>query len=182
MSLLAHEQDASASAEPLVRAFASLPPGARVLHVGVMLGRPTPSIRLSVLLPGAAAADYLRRIGRNAAAGIAGSARATFGDLLSLTQLDFDLAPAALERIGFGLRPASAADWGALLDRLSESVTIGEDKRAALLRWPGESSRSHPDGGAWRMRREISHVKLACAESGEPQLKAYIGVTPMRAG
>ncbi len=156
----------------LGRAFAALPEGGRVLHLGVMLGRPGESVRLSVLMPGSEAAPFLRRLDLPAAAEIAEATHGKLSDLLALAQLDFDLGPGGSERIGFGLRPIrpGPSAWPDLLDRLSGLVALSGPKCDALLRWPG-SQRTLG-------QRDISHVKLACGAGSRFQLKAYLGVTP----
>jgi hypothetical protein len=173
-SLLAPD-DESAS-DRLGHAFACLPSGSRALHVGVMLGRSHPSIRLSVLLPGSEAAPYLRRLGHLAASELALKAREDLAGLREHAQLDFELGPGPTDRIGFGLQPdvQGTAAWPALLERLSKSADLSAPKCAALLRWPGTSRLN-----GWSLQRELSHVKLACSNDGASQLKAYFGVTPL---
>lgn len=179
---LLHERERPGDAGfRLEQAFATLPVGARVLHVAVMLGRTDPSLRLSVLLPGSQVARYLELLGATAAAGISRAVTADHGDLLEESQLDFDLRDGVHPAIGFGLRPGRGSSWPQLLDRLAGATTLSSDKCEALLHWPGMSSMSRADRcGTWLLRREISHVKLACGPGESRRLKAYLGVAPLR--
>jgi hypothetical protein len=172
-SLLAPDDETAS--DRLEHAFACLPTGSRALHVGVMLGRSQPSLRLSVLLPGSDPDVYLHRLGHLAASELALKARGDLAGMLEHAQLDFDLGPGPIDRIGFGLRPdeRGPTGWRTLLESLPKSGSLSAPKCAALLHWPGTSLL---DG--WSMQREISHVKLACTSEGPAQLKAYFGVTP----
>jgi hypothetical protein len=182
VELLAGEDTNGENSDSLRRAFSNVPGGGRVLHVGVMLGRPERSLRMSVLLPEAELSGYLRRLGHAVAAEVVAATLATLSGLVPATQLDFDLGSGADGRVGFGLRPAarSSETWRRLLDRLSESVSIPAARREAVLGWSGSSELKLAAGGSRRLLREISHVKLGCGPATQAQVKAYLGVTPLR--
>jgi hypothetical protein len=182
-SLLADSGSDEVRRASIARAFSELPDGARVLHVAVMLGRADPSVRLSVLLSGSEVGEYLTRLGSSVAARVAEGVRSRIGCLMGDVQLDFDLSSSARARIGFGLRPRpeGPVTWMDLLNRLGDAIAFSKEKRDALMSWPGISSYQGHDGGeAMLLRREISHLKLACSSEFELQLKAYVGVTPLQ--
>jgi hypothetical protein len=154
----------------LSRCFEALPEQGYVLHVGLMLGRATAGLRLSVTLPSGTVVPYLRALGGDAAAAEAQHALREMPGWLTQAQLDFDLDPDIQPRIGFGIRPGMEAgdDWPSLLDECRGLGLCDPAKARALLAWPGIAA---------GVRRELSHVKLAVT-SGRIEAKAYFAAEP----
>jgi hypothetical protein len=165
--------------EAVVRAFRSLPEGGWVMHVGVMLGRDSKGLRLSVCAPGDAVPAYLRGLDGDEAAAGAAELLERIRAHVPRTQVDFDLTPALHPRLGFGLQPRVEGGWARLLADVEAEGWSSSRKTKALLEWPGRSE-ARLGGVPHVLHRNLSHVKLVCT-SGEPtQAKAYIGVTPYR--
>jgi hypothetical protein len=155
------------SVDVVRRAHGALPATGRLLHVGVMLGRPVHSIRLSVLMEGAATPRYLASLGAHDAAVSARRAIEAFGPLLGEAQLDFDGGPSLDPRIGFGIRAEASRTLAA---ELTARVGACPAKISALQRWPGTL-------GPGPRRKRLSHLKLACAPDRIVEAKAYLEVS-----
>lgn len=159
-------------AEPAIavvrRAHALLPPGARLLHVGVLCGRADPSVRLSLLLEGAQAARYLDALGAPEAGAAAHAALAGFGPWLGAAQVDLDCGPPIGARVGIGLPPEAS---GALGEALVAHAGASRARVAALARW-----HEPPDPSRGVRARRVSHTKLVCAPDRVLEAKAYLEV------
>jgi hypothetical protein len=161
--------------------FEGLPTGARVLHVGAMLGRAQEGLRVSAVLPAPELKGYLSGVGGEAALEAAQVALAALPHRFPTVQVDFDLLPAVSPRVGLGLRPARTepADWEALFAELVALGCASEAKANALVGWigVGPARRTGANGGWETYRRDLSHVKLVCVPGRAPAAKAYFGVT-----
>ena len=180
----------------LDRISASCPPPAHVSHVGVMLGRSVPALRIHVShLPLAAFRAFL------AAIDWAGDAEQVheLAEVLLLhgdsVVLCLDVVGDVLPRAGlecfFAQKHGVDPRWAPLLDRLVVLGLATASKAEALLRWPGRIT--PPDTPtAWPadlivaglqqpvnvfgvIDRRLSHVKLTCSPAAPVTAKAYFG-------
>lgn len=178
-SLLRGGSLASALEERLEECFESLPGSGRVLHLGVMLGRPDTGLRLSLQLSAEDVDGYLRRLGGEPVAAAARLVLDSYPQWMRSSQVDFDFDPALRPRIGFGIRPdeARGETWETLLSDLVAAGSCDPACALAVLAWPG-SIRSDSGLG---LRRMVSHVKVV-AEDGRLEAKVYLGVSRVRVG
>lgn len=179
-----------------------LPPGARWLSLGVMLGRPAGTVRVCVAdLPADAVPGYLDRIGWPGSAVRLGAIRGALEGFTGLATLALDVGASVRPRLGieYNLEARrslhdSAATWRPFLDRLVEAGLCTRHKRDPLLAcigfdheridpesWPAgrrvESARYGPNVLSVLLRR-LAHVKVVCEP--EPPLyaaKAYLELT-----
>ncbi|MDQ6945873.1 MAG: terpene cyclase/mutase family protein [Actinomycetota bacterium] len=180
----------------LDRCSASCPPPAHVSHVGVMLGRPIPALRIHVShLPLDAFKSFLTTIGWAGDAPQVHSLAELLllhGDLVVLC-LDVvgDLLPRAGLECFFAQKHGVDPRWAPLLGRLVALGLATAEKTDALLRWPGsitppEATAEWPDDliVASLLRpvnvfgvidRRLSHVKLSWAATAPVSAKAYFG-------
>jgi hypothetical protein len=169
----------------LARCFAALPRGARILHLGMMLGRAQGGVRLSAAMAGEEVAPFLRSLGGEEAATGAATLLARGGGRFSRAQVDFDLDPSVQPNVGLGVRPdgrQGADSWERLIGEVIELGAANPERAAALLRWPGASrARAAGQPAEWMLHRELSHLKLAMC-GGRLEAKAYLGVTPASSG
>jgi hypothetical protein len=179
----------------LRRCFEACPAGARVGHIGVMLGRGVEALRVNVkgLFPHGTL-PYLDRVGWD-------------GPLQTFRYLHEELAVVA-ERatlcldVNGDVQPTLALEcsvaspngqrlwWDALLNFLMEIGLCTPAKRAAVLRWPGSTAAFQSDTG-WPvdliadsllrgpnelglMRRAISHIKVTVQTATRVEAKAYL--------
>jgi hypothetical protein len=178
-ALLAGEALAPEVDRMVLEAYRSLPANAWVMHAGVLLGRAATGVRLSIAAHGEAMPSYLAALGGDAAAAQAAALIDALGDSVPWSQLDFDLAPAVLPRIGFGLQPSAPDGWSALLEGVERRGWCTPEKRRALLGWSGRTPTSLAHGPCV-LERHLSHVKLVCAPGRPTSAKAYLGVVPRR--
>jgi hypothetical protein len=172
--------DASLEAQ-LSSCFERLPEGGRVLHIAVMLGRPAPSVRISVLLPRAQASNYFDALGARETAEMAAVLLGCGVDSGDPVQLDFDLGPPISGRLGMGVTPVGRGGWPSVIDAMSGLGICDAYKLAALSTWPGFDAVDGA-GGVTLVRREISHLKIGVAASGVLEAKAYLGATRVLSG
>ncbi|HET6763772.1 MAG TPA: hypothetical protein VFH27_08865 [Longimicrobiaceae bacterium] len=173
-------------ARGLDRCWASLPPGAHAPHVGAMLSRGAPSLRVCVT--GAAREEVP---GFLADAGWPGDA-AALARLLSELEHDgapepamvqVDMAGSANARVGIEYaldrapQASGALPRGAFLDALVRRGLCAPAKRAALAEWPGAALHELAHQ-LWPsvVSRRVNHVKLVLGASGPVEAKAYLSV------
>lgn len=168
----------------LVECFDLLPRGARVLHLGVMMGRPDAGLRLSVQLPERDALPYLFAIGEGGTARGAEEVLARLPERSGSVQIDFDLGTAPRGRIGLSLAPlvSDKASWTRLFLAVERIAEVSAPKIEGLLRWPGVGRIPMSKRTTALVRREISHVKIVCTASSTNEAKAYFGAELLTAG
>ncbi len=186
----------SAMRKALDACASACPPGARVSHVGVMLGRSNPGLRVHVSdVPLGAMPTFLSDVGWS---GDVHRAQALarilldFGDtaVLCLDILDEILPRLAIECF-FDQKTGVDPRWRPLLKKLVEMGLATPEKTQALLRWPGtvtpaDGRSAWPDGLIVRslaqpgsqlgvVDRRLSHVKLTFGANEPTTAKAYFG-------
>jgi hypothetical protein len=176
--LLQGDAFAGPTEERVVACFEALPDAGQPLHLGAMLGRKAPGVRLSMVMPREALPGYLHGIGWRADDDALERCLARYEPPSGFVQVDFDVADAVRPRLGLAYRPERPEGWVALLDRLVTDGLCAGSRRDALLAWPGEVTRRLEGYGfPCRMARENSHVKLS-VEPGRPlEAKAYFSVS-----
>jgi hypothetical protein len=170
--------------------------GAYVSHIGLMLGRATPGLRLNVkrLEPGDVG-DYLRRVGWP---GDMDEPLELFRRLhprVDLLALCLDVAEHVGERLGFEChlegQPPAEPRWESLLEDLVGSGWCMSEKRDALLAWPRSivpgdrtaawppelvrDSLRQPDDHFTSFVRRLSHVKVVYEPGRAVEAKGYFG-------
>jgi len=196
LDVLLGEGGAAAQADTVRRCAAACSGGARVSHIGVMLGRPVAAMRVHVSpLPLTAIAPYVERLGWPGDADAIRALATELLDYVDLVVLCLDIVDGQVLRIGLegtfsrshGLDPR----WPALLRRLSELGLGSDEKSSALIAWPSvlsplDAPASWPEDLIARsmirgerelglMDRRLSHVKLSCIAGQPPSAKAYFG-------
>jgi hypothetical protein len=181
--------------KPLRGCFEACPTGARVSHIGMMLGRGTDALRVNVkgVFP-ASTLSYLHDVGWN-------GAQQPFIDLHEELAVVAERATLCLD-IGTSIKPNVALEctltsrsrpilwWAALLDVLIEVGLCTPAKKAMLLAWPGSSSTMtchtgwpadlivealwHGSNRFGLIRRSISHVKVSISSGTKLEAKAYL--------
>lgn len=172
------------------------PRDALVSHVGVMLGRPAPFVRLNVkrLTPDELP-TYLRDVGWPGPQSEASDLMRELRELGDGVTVCFDVRERVGERIGFEWslkrQPVDEPRWAALFDELVGRGWCTSDKRDALLTWPGLSLPS-VEGPPWppdllaagllrppdrftALDRQLSHVKVTIGGARPPEAKGYFG-------
>jgi hypothetical protein len=186
--------------ERTLRAFLSaLPAEASVLQVGLMLGRPTDSVRLVVnALPFDSLRTFLDRVGWLGPSDEAQRALSPTARLAPTPKMlfSFDVGSEIGPRIGLECAVPSGPEWSpyreAFLDYLVAQGLCVPAKRAALLAWGGWAHA--PDGAAaspeqlaaqsdlvgLRVRGvfvpSLSHVKVSYEPDRPLEAKAYVAV------
>lgn len=157
--------------------FEALPEAGSPLHLGAMLGRKAPGVRLSMAMPREALPGYLDAIGWRGDDAL-DRCLARHEPPAGLVQVDFDVSDAIHPRLGLAYRPTRPEGWAALLDRLVADGPCAAAKRDALLAWPGADTRRLAGYGfPCRMTRETSHVKLSVEAERPVEAKAYFSVS-----
>jgi hypothetical protein len=180
----------------LAKCIEGCPDGARVSHIGLMLGRDTPSLRANVKnLSGEALPVYLREIGWPGALGDAVDLFATFRPLVDRVALCLDVGVGIKPELGFECsldgQPPANPRWATLMRALVDRGWCSPAKSEALLEWPGlttpanaaapwpaELIRSELLRGSDQLtafERQLSHVKLTLGRGPQPEAKAYFG-------
>jgi hypothetical protein len=170
--------------------------GTYISHIGLMLGRATPGLRLNVKrLEPDDVGDYLQRVGWP---GDADEPLELFRRLhphVDLVAPCLDVAEHVGERIGFEChlerQPPAESRWEALLDELVGSGWCTSEKRDALLAWPGRVVPGHgtptwppelvraslrqPADHFTSFVRQLSHVKVVYEPGRAVEAKGYFG-------
>ena len=196
LDALLGERAAARHAETVRRLASACSDGARISHIGVMLGRPVAAMRVHVSpLPLIATVPYLERVGWPGDAAAIKTLAAELLDYVDLVVLCLDIIDGQVLRVGLegafsrshGLDPR----WPALLRRLGDLDLASPEKAATLIRWPAtltplDAPAPWPEDLVVRslardehelglIDRRLSHVKLSCAPGQTPVAKAYFG-------
>jgi Prenyltransferase and squalene oxidase repeat len=178
------------------RCISACPDGGLVTHIGLMLGRPSPCLRLNVAGVGAdEGVAYLAAVGWP---GDLDEARELIADLSSLADgltMCLDVADTVRPRLGLechlNVQPPDEPRWKPLLDRLVDRDWCTPAKRTALLDWPGvdtpmaaqngwpaalvRDSLVRPADHFTSVQRRINHVKVDWRpDESSVQAKAYL--------
>ena len=177
------------------RCIAACPDGVVVSHLGVMLGRSAPFVRVNVKrLAVEGLQAYLGEVGWTGDAARAVEVMQRLSKQVDGVTVCLDVGERVHEPIGFEChlqgQPAAEPRWAEFLDDLVKAGWCTARNRDALLRWPGVVT---PDqGGAWpphllrdallqppdqftAIERQLSHVKVALNAGGDPRAKGYFG-------
>jgi hypothetical protein len=182
------------TARQLQRCFDACPGGAQVSHLGVMASRPS-ALRINVRRLGAAhVMSYLRDVDWP---GSCTEVEPVVDWVLASTDrttvcLDVDagIGPALGLECSFAWQPDAEPRWAALFDGLAARGWCTEQKRDALLGWPGES-KPFASADPWPapllvesllkaphqlglFSRRLSHVKLAYRPGRGWETKGYL--------
>lgn len=176
--------------------FRSLPNGARLLHVGIMLSRTVDALRVNIqrihadnILP------FLERIewtgNSDECAELISVGKICCDDI----RIDLDVGPMIYPQIGLeffiGDGPNVRDRWKRLLQRLTELGHCDEKKGQMLLDWPGHIGppnvkKKWPSAlllesltKKWNQfgvfARTLNHVKVNLSQDHRPEAKAYLG-------
>jgi prenyltransferase/squalene oxidase-like repeat protein len=180
----------------LARCAAACPSGAWISHIGVMLGRPVPALRMHVSgLPLNGFEAYLSEVGWPGDAAEALSLGRVLLDHGDMVVLCLDVVGDLLPRLGlecfFSQKWGVDPRWPALLAQLVDLGLSSREKAGALLRWPGVvtpahmpapwpedlivQSLVHPEDELGVVERRLSHVKLTYVPGEPVTAKAYFG-------
>jgi hypothetical protein len=187
------------------RCFEACPEGAFVSHIGMMLGRSAPALRINVKRLGPdRLGPYLQGVGwwealdgtvRQAAWDQAAETMSQLHRLVDRITVGFDVGARVYPRLGFECvaagQPPAEPRWGTFLDELVAQGMCTVSKRDALLAWPGVTVPSEDDGpwppeliraGLVRPQdhfsvfvRQLGHVKVAYEPGRTLEAKAYFG-------
>ncbi|MGK7905341.1 MAG: hypothetical protein AB4352_28840, partial [Hormoscilla sp.] len=179
----------------LDRCFGACPDGVFVSHIGVMLSRKAPALRVNVkrlqpekLIP------YLQEIGWP---GETQELQALMKQLFSLVDritVCLDVGKRIYPQIGLECillnRPQQESRLAILLDHLVEQGLCAPSKGEALLKWPGQTTPVNAKA-PWPDRsiaasllqprerftifdRQLSHIKIVYGREGQLEAKAYL--------
>lgn len=180
----------------LERCLDACPGGAFVSHIGLMLGRAEPSMRVNVKrLESKDLPSYLCHVGWP---GSLPDAVSTFDDLRPLVDritVCLDIGAALSPKLGLecilDAQPPADPRWSAFLGKLVEWGWCAPAKRDALVQWPGLTTpanvaepwpapliRAELLRGADHLsafERRLSHVKITLSPARLPEAKGYFG-------
>lgn len=179
----------------LDRCFGACPDGVFVSHIGVMLSRNAPALRVNVkrlqpdlLIP------YLQEIGWQ---GETQELEALMKQLFALVDritVCLDVGKRIYPQIGLECilldRPQRESAWEIFLDYLVARGLCAPEKRDALLNWPGQTtpvnspvpwpdrliaaSLLQPRERFTIFDRQLSHIKIVYGPEGQLEAKAYL--------
>ena len=177
--------------------YAALPTGALIFEVGVMFARASAPLRLCTYgLPPQHIVTYLERIGWPGSSQELRRLIAELAPLADSVSLDFTLDEAVQPEIGLECcindGPAARARLRALLGYLGATGACLDEKREALLSWPGyctersdrprwpahllKASAAIGGGVLSTFARTINHLKVVHRPGDPVTAKAYLGV------
>jgi squalene-hopene cyclase-like protein len=198
LDLLAGREAWAAWRTEVRRCFDATPPGrSRIGHLGLMLGRAAPFMRVNV---GGLTADdvvpYLDRVGWPGDRDAAAALFARFHPLVDGVTLCLDVGEAIGPRLGLEChlsgQPPAEPRWDALLEHLVAQGWCTPAKRAALLEWPGftlpgeiadpwpahlvHESLRRPADHLTGLERRLNHVKVIYSPAEGVEAKGYFGL------
>jgi hypothetical protein len=185
----------------LHRCASACEPPARISHVGVMLGRELPALRVHLSsIPLHALDAHVARLGWPGDRGQLFELAATLLDHGDEVVVCLDVLDGQVMRIGlecfFFQKAGVDPRWPPLLGRLVELGLSCEAKAQALLSWPGAitpldlreqwpddliiQSLAYPADILGIVERRLSHIKVTCTPGLAPSAKAYFGYGHVR--
>jgi Prenyltransferase and squalene oxidase repeat len=196
LGILTGEGGARRSQIMLERCFDACPDGAFVSHVGLMLGRPEPSLRVNVKrLEAGSLPGYVSQLGWPGPLPAAVGVFAELRRLVDRITVCLDIGAAVSPELGFECaldgQPPADPRWSAFLGELVERGWCAPAKREALLGWPGLTVPGE-ESGPWpaplirdellrgvdhlsAFERRLGHVKVTLGRTRRPEAKAYFG-------
>lgn len=179
----------------LYRCFAACPNGVFVSHIGVMLSRNAPALRVNVKrLQADTLIPYLQQLGWQGETKELKALVKHLGALVDRITVCLDVGSKIYPQIGleciFLKQPPQESRWAIFLDYLIELGLCEPEKREVLLNWPGQSNPINSQA-AWpeqliaasllqpRERftvfdRRLSHIKIVWQPQGRLEAKAYL--------
>jgi hypothetical protein len=184
------------SQDALGRCIGACPDGAYVSHLGLMLGRAAPFLRVNVkrLEPGDLE-GYLREVGWPGRPDAAVELMRELHPLVDGVAVCLDVGAHVQPRLGFEChlegQPPAEARWARFLDELVARGWCTARKRDALLAWPGlvvpeagagawpahilREALLHPPDDFTTLERRLNHVKVTYEPGATPAAKGYFG-------
>jgi Prenyltransferase and squalene oxidase repeat len=174
---------------------------ARISHVGVMLGRDLPALRVHVCgIPLHSFDAHVKRLGWPGDHEELHLLAAILLDHCDELVVCLDVLDGQVMRIGlecfFSQKQGVDPRWPPLLDRLVELGLSSKAKAQALLTWPGAltpldlpdqwpddllvQSLTYAADMLGIVERRLSHIKVTCAPGLPPSAKAYFGYGHVR--
>jgi hypothetical protein len=196
LDLLAGRPAWSGFAHGLARCFAACRDPAYISHVGLMLGRPSPFLRVNVKrLDPDRLGGFLREVGWGARPDAAIELASSLRPLVDGLTLCLDVGAQVRSRLGFEVhldrQPAREPRWRSLLDALVAREWCTPPKRDALLAWPGvitpvqrpeawpadlvRAALQRPADHLTTLERRLGHVKVVYDPAGPVEAKGYFG-------
>ena len=173
----------------------SLPNGAKITNLGIMLPRPVEAIRVVVRgIPPQQFSEYLRKIGWSEPTNTLSSLVSSLSEFVDSLVLSFDLGETVHPQIGLEChlqqQPQPDRRWALFLEHLVAKGLCTPDKKEALLAWPGLSQKTDnpqlwPADLTWGDRfvgskgfslfwRTIYEIKIVYNPSNLLSAKAYL--------
>ncbi len=181
--------------ELLYRCFAACPDGVFISHIGVMLSRNAPALRVNVKrLQPHLLAPYLQQIRWQGSIREATALMTQWSAFVDRITVCLDVGQHVYPQIGFECillnQPQSHSRWAMFLEALVKQGLCAPDKPSALLDWPGQTTPmnalapwpSHliaaslfqPKDVFTSFDRRLSHIKLAWHPERALEAKAYL--------
>jgi hypothetical protein len=175
--------------------FNSLPDGARIAGIGLMLSRPSKVVKVVVKeMPPQQFSDYLEQIGWAEPRDVLSILVSTLSEFVDSIALSFDIGDTISPRIGLECfwekQPFDEPRWQLFLDHLVERGLCTPAKQKALLTWPGFSQKADcpdlwPPNLTWGdqflssqafsvFSRTIYEVKIVYQPGRALEAKAYL--------
>ena len=125
----------------------SLPDGAKITNLGVMLPRPVEAIRVVVRgIPPQQFSEYLRKIGWSELTNTLSSIVSSLSEFVESLVLSFDVGEIVYPQLGLEChlpqQPQPDRRWAVFLDHLVAKGLCTPEKKEALLAWPGLSQKA----------------------------------------
>jgi len=179
----------------LYRCFATCPDGVFVSHIGVMLSRNSPALRVNIKrLQADLLIPYLQQIGWQEETNELEILMQQLSALVDRITVCLDVGQQIYPQIGleciFIQQPPHESRWAVFLDYLVEHNLCEPRKREALLNWPGQSnpvnsmapwpkqliaaSLLEPKKRFTAFERRLSHIKVVWKPQGHLEAKAYL--------
>ncbi len=179
----------------LYRCFAACPNGIFVSHIGVMLSRNTPALRVNIKrLQANSLVPYLQQLGWQQQSNEVETLMRQLCALCERITVCLDVGQHIYPQIGleciFLQQLPHESRWAVFLDYLIECGLCEPQKREALLNWPGQSnplnslapwpehlisaSLLEPKEHFTVFERRLSHIKVVWQPQRQLEAKAYL--------
>ena len=177
----------------LYRCFKACPNGVFVSHIGVMLSRNVPALRVNIKrLQPDSLISYLQQLGWQQDNEDVETLMQQVCTLCDRVTVCLDVGQHIYPRIGleciFLQQPPHESRWATFFDYLIEHGLCEPQKKETLLNWPGQNS---PMNSSWPesliaaslleskerftvFERRLSHVKVTWQPQGQLEAKAYL--------
>ncbi len=157
------------------RTFAACANAVFVSHIGVMLSRAAPAVRVNIKrLDAETVGNYLTQVGWHGDPDEIAALMDTLAPHVDKFTLCLDVGCTIAPRVGLECilleQPPTEVRWRTLLNRLAEWNLLLPEKQVALLQWPGQTEQAN--GSA--MVRRLSHVKVDYWPNRPLRAKGYL--------